>query len=872
MSLFDSAKDILTGERMPRALQRAIASVAVTTLGLKFSLDEFLQSHRKPRAEAPAGTLHFVDGYHGGVVFWDWIGLAGGGLWRVYNWPLCLKPVIKRAVADDRFRVVLDLDAYTYEWMEENDEKAITLLQRGIRKGRIEPVNGTYAQPFSAAESGESFLRQLDLGMQAVDTALDATVDTFYSQEPAYFPQLPQLLKKCGYRLIVFRTQWAPFGTDPGYDADVVSWGSPDGSVLPTVPRYTFQDYRRQLEDHPGLAAGSLSMGDIPDCAPESLAPFEKAARARGIEKPIVTDLKDPNIPDAPLARAEEIARMENVRFTTFGEYRENLHTPEETRTFGLDDIPCTLPWGLQGDAVPKGAAAAESALHTAERVDAVAYALDGTSEEGRLTDAWKSLCLAQHHDLYVCGPWHSRAHRGPMSDVSLGYSSSAREAAEAIIKETMSRLAETFSGDVIVFNPVGRERMGSVEFSVPHHELSPDAGGYSLSDGTQTYPCQVVSKDENCTRMGAVVPAPSLGVAGFMLVPGAGGTDPEKPPRVSLDDSLHVEVSGGAQPVIRNAAGECVAEGPFFTCHRDGVLHDSRSSINAVTWIDDGPVFRRLEIRGSIAGIPLVHTLTMYHGIGRIDGRVRFDFGEDGVFLGPRMEDTNTDEAYSIQDERKLCLCLVSPYRDMYCASPFWAGKMKGHRAAGASWAGLKGKNRRGIALINRGTRGYHLDRAGGAFRNVLAWGPREWIYASRDSITRGRSPYTALTGTHEYEYSIAPYPSHAGAFLAAECSFLPLRARWNDGGDRGGLPSSWSALSVESTSVIVTAFLVRNGALHARVLNASDDTVNTRIGSDLTGKLCSVPLGFDGTADELPGGRISLDPWGVRSVRIGT
>lgn len=86
-----------------------------------------------------------------------------------------MRPVIKRALHDSRFKVVLDFDAYTYEWMAKHDSHATSFLRSALEAGALEIVNGTYGQPFGCAESGESFIRQLELGNRAIEAALGAS-------------------------------------------------------------------------------------------------------------------------------------------------------------------------------------------------------------------------------------------------------------------------------------------------------------------------------------------------------------------------------------------------------------------------------------------------------------------------------------------------------------------------------------------------------------------------------------------------------------------------------------------------------------------------------------------------------------------------
>jgi hypothetical protein len=200
MNIPDLALTLLTAPRVPPALLRAVVRIAVALLRWQQAREDRRQAAAPPTHPAPAEPVYLVDGYHGGVVFWDWLALPGGGLWYLYNWPLCLRPALERALRDDRFRATLDLDGWTYEDMAVRAPEAIRQMQEALRLGRLEVVNGTYGQPLALSVSGESFIRQLFYGLEAIGRVLGAEVTVFYSQEPAYFPQLPQILRGFGFR------------------------------------------------------------------------------------------------------------------------------------------------------------------------------------------------------------------------------------------------------------------------------------------------------------------------------------------------------------------------------------------------------------------------------------------------------------------------------------------------------------------------------------------------------------------------------------------------------------------------------------------------------------------------------------------------
>ncbi len=849
----------LTSPRVPPSLLRTVVRLLVAVLRWRQAREDRRQAAAPPTAPASVGPLYLVDGYHGGVVFWDWLALPDGGLWYLYNWPLCLQPALERALRDDRFRITLDLDGWTYEDMAVRAPEAVRQMRELLRLGRLEVVNGTYGQPLAQSVSGESFIRQLFYGLEAIWQVLGAEVTVFYSQEPAYFPQLPQILRGFSFRGAVFRTQWAAFGTDPACDAAVVRWRAPDGSAIPTVPRYTFQRYDRLRADHPGLPNMALAAGERADWEPESLAPFERAARERGIAHPLVTDLKDVNLPDAPLPRALELAATSNVRFVTPTEYFALAGEDGSAVEYAPDDIPTTLPWGLQAEELIRARVAAESALLVAERLDALAFLLGRESQEEGLAQAWRDLCRAQHHDLHVCGPWHSRRHGCSMAGVGVAYAEQARRAAEEVSRAALAYLAEGAGGDILVFNPSPWPRREYVEVTVPGTAL--DAREAIFHDGEREVPAQVVASRGGALTVGLVVDLPALGYCCLERVSGRGGAEDARPPHtvtVHPDGTLPLEADG--RPLV--------TAGGYLTVWRGGAWYDSRASVRRVERVEDGPVCTRYRVEGEIAGVPFCQTVTFYRALHRIDGRVLLDFGEEGVYLGPQIEDDRPDRAMSVQDEKKLCLAFATPLRRAWCDSPFLLAPTGRENIVGLHGVGLEDGDGVGVAFLHRGTPGYHLDRREGVLRNVLAWGPREWVYASDDSVTRGRSRYTALRGQQVYEYAILPYTSRLcrARFILPymlPCLCQPLRGP-------SGRPAVRSFLSVEPESIVATALFVHRGGVYLRLWNASGQAVIAATRADWARQWLPVDLHLRPDGEPLPPDCIPLPPWGIRTVRL--
>ena len=199
---------------------------------------------------------------------------------------------------------------------------------------------------------------------------------------------------------------------------------------------------------------------------------------------------------------------------------------------------------------------------------------------------------------------------------------------------------------------------------------------------------------------------------------------------------------------------------------------------------------------------------------------------------------------------------------------SPFLLSESTSERFIGLPGLFLEDASGCGLAFLNRGTPGYHLDRQAGVLRNVLAWGPHEWLYASDDSLTNGRSRYLALSGRHAYEHAIAPYSSRLEALRAGLDYQLPCLAMAVEASE-GPLPPVGSFLAVEPEGIVLTALFGQNGRVYARLWNPSgqEQVVSLRSGGE---GLRLRPVALDLRDEGAPTDAIGLRPWGIQTVRI--
>jgi hypothetical protein len=792
------------------------------------------QQDRRQDARPPAGApaLYCIDGYHGGITFWDWLALPQGGFWHEYCWNLVGRLLIERALARPSLHTVFDVDGHTFGEMARRRPQDLARLAQAVQAGAIEVVNGTYGQPLSLTVSGEAIVRHFHYGLRAIEEAIGVRVESFLSQEPLFFPQMPQVLSGFGFQRAVLRTHWAPFGSDPAVDATMVRWRGSDGSEIPTVPRYTFTDYGWLRPDHRGLEKGGLTGADLAHWGRDQLDGLRRRAEMHGVGRPLLSRVADfhvvdPARPDAPLPNARALTGQ-GARFLTVHEYFRETVDEGETTTWDIDDMPAAIPWGLGAELLQRARTEAEGDLLAAERLDAIAQALGMSSQSNKLDDAWKNLLHAQHHDLHVCGPWHSRPHAKSMAEVGADLAWLAAQGGRAVALDAQAYLAarvDTSSAGeqpLLVFNPS----------SWPRREFIPPVG--------------------------RVVGLPAMG---YRTVGPVSGDD-----KAPEEGRLSLEASPDGTFALL-AEGKPLATGGYLTVWRDGRWHDSRQSIASVQTVEDGPGARRYLVEGRVADIPLRQWATLRPGVPRLELRLELDFGAE-TYLGPQLEDARPGTPYYVDDARKLCLNFAMGLRRAVVPSPFLLSESTSERLIGLPGLFLEDENGGGLAFLNRGTPGYHLDREAGVLRNVLAWGPREWLYASDDSLTSGRSRYLALRGHHAYECAVAPCVSRLEALRAGLDYQLPCLAMAVEA-SAGPLPAAGSFLAVEPEGIVLTALFGQNGGVYARLWNPSpqEQRASLRSGGEA---LRLRPVALDLRGEGPPTEAIGLRPWGIQTVRV--
>lgn len=118
-------------------------------------------------------------------------------------------------------------ESVLYEWVEEYEPVLFEKIKKLIREGKWHIMGGWYLQPDCVMPSGESFLRQIEVGNKyfmdkfGVKTTTAVNVDPF-----GHTRGLVQILKKCGYDSYLFMR---PNNLVPEHD---FIWKGYDGSEI----------------------------------------------------------------------------------------------------------------------------------------------------------------------------------------------------------------------------------------------------------------------------------------------------------------------------------------------------------------------------------------------------------------------------------------------------------------------------------------------------------------------------------------------------------------------------------------------------------------------------------------------------------------
>ncbi len=724
----------------------------------------------------------------------------------VWNWGEFVLPASVRdmlALMDETgARGNVNFDVVGYEQLLITDPEAFYLLQKAVQDGRAEIVGASYGQPYGLFCGGESNVRQLAMGVQVCEKLFGVQPVTWWEEEFDFFPQLPQILKQCGFRYGCLFFQWT--WHTPHQPIEKVSrarWRGLDGSEIIVAPKT------------------DLCLHQWPE-------DFEQGLRHEAVEQ-----MQDPLIiqwlellptPDW-MCRAELIApRMKeiatqpefDIRWVTLSEFLSQAKGDEPVLEYTLDDVFHGMSIGKNGDLVRYLSKQAENQLLSAESFALVSgmlgrpYAQWDVYPEWELRQAWRNLLVSQHHDVDEC--------EGLCGDTGKLYYRDSLELSGMVLERNLRHIARRVGGeaDMVVFNPLGWTRNGIATAEVP----ASNAKGSVVDDSGRKVPVQTLASDgEQATICFPAQDVPSVGYRAWRFVEeqDSGATRvtvSEGEEHIELANSsvrVRVDKRSGTITSLQTAhdGTEFVREDkPLNALHIPFGEHLFRSEqgIRTVHVEQRGPVLASVLVEGDLGEVARFRSRIQMDAVSawvEVSTHLRFlQRPEPSMMRSLQTDITVRLEKLQIWHDHPFAVTPTRAegvYRKKYptgdwMTSPQFFEEVH-HPFTGLNFIFLT-DGTRGLQYLHGGNQGFLRD--GDVVRNILfmydAWDEENWV---REVDLR----YAYRAWTH--------LPTRDALLREAIAFNRPLLAVHQDRVDQPQLPDSMSFLQVEG-EVVLSAF----------------------------------------------------------------
>lgn len=751
--------------------------------------------------DTPAEPLYLLTYDHGGLV-----------LWGRDHFVKYLHSAVDWLDRYPGFKIGLDNEAYTYDKLAEQDPAVLEEMRGYLSKykGRFGIGTCTYGQPLSAFVNEESNIRQIEYALAADRKYFGVAPDVYLMSEHAMHAQMPQLLRGFGFRGAIMRTHYMMYGYNPCFDVPIGWWIGLDGSRVATVPTYKGE----------GAQFGKTTVDNwILTRYPGKDAPKSPADFRQEFSRiqPLLASRAD----DAGLRKEELVKECEGkpgFKWILLEELLASFPAPQEELRTAANDFVARMPWGYCGNEIWNMSRRAEVGVLTAERIAALAALAGDDDCESDLDRAWKSLLVAQHHDIQICGLLADARKFLPESIHT------SQDITTKSLRRIASRMASGGFPQVVIFNPVSWRRQSWIEIPVAFEKGF--AKGLEVCHDGRIVPSAVLSMDSYSdgnlreAKLAVLADLDGLSVGAFELHPAAAGAAVGDAGAMQVDSrrltlatpfwEVRFHPDGGLSSLKdrRTGAGflRAQAAGSLFAGKINGqdMIAKGHWSLEAARAGGTGAVARQ---SGLIGTIPYTLEMKFYRESPRIDCWMRFRFS--GEKIGRVTSDVR-DSASGFIHEDKLRFKLFPALRDNPVGVrdlPFAVSETADRCVNGLYWTAMADADK-GIGVFNRGAMGAVREKDGGfsiplAYASYYIWGTR------------------MLSGDFEYEFALYPF---TGPWTAADLHRHAVEYNFPLIGmaapaANGDLTATFRPVTVSSDDAMVSALYNRKGQTFVRV-----------------------------------------------------
>jgi alpha-mannosidase len=385
-------------------------------------------------------TLYYTFGNHMHWVDMEW-------LWGYHVMPGSVRDMLAFCQATGA-KGNVNFDGIGYEKLAIEAPDALADLRAAVQAGQLEPVGGSYGQPYGLFHGGEANIRQRVYGVRTITRLLGVRPKTFWEEEFDFFPQLPQMLCGTGFRYGSLFFQWTWHTPDvPEESAPAIWWEGQDGSRLLSACKNALNLHQWPEDFMALLSSDRLRAMETPGIVQwlELMPSQDWMCRSELMIAPLKTLLDHPDF---------------EVHLVTLSEYLERAKAHAVSRRYTLDDVFHGLSLGKNGDLFRRQSRQAEQQLLTAEALSSLAgllgrpYASWDVYPTWELEEGWRELLVAQHHDNDEC--------EGLCGHIGLRSYERSLGLSKHVLQRTAHNIAVRIKGPTprtVVFNPLGWRR-----------------------------------------------------------------------------------------------------------------------------------------------------------------------------------------------------------------------------------------------------------------------------------------------------------------------------------------------------------------------------------------------------------------------------
>jgi hypothetical protein len=350
-----------------------------------------------------------------------------------------------QAGAEHGAACALDFDARGIEELAARSPQVLADLRAGLERGQLELTGASFAQPECSGHGSESTLRQRVLGARVLQRLLGRRPLELWEGAVGGHPQLPQLLRAMGARVLGLEPALEEYAAIvPREAAGSIAWSGADGSELMCVPAQALS-----------LA---LQSGD------EWEAQLEAALKEPKATALLVWLPCESARSEAVLARLRSLRSDKRFEFTAlaFSALAAQLSKLGDSlpRNFSSTQFFHGGAPAKNGDLLVRGVTWCEEQLLAAEALASLVARLPevepGAAEwpAWELEESWRDLFLAQHHAVAA------REQRlAAVAESSIERSLALAQEVHERMLQQLARNVQGLEGGHLVLNPLGWTR-----------------------------------------------------------------------------------------------------------------------------------------------------------------------------------------------------------------------------------------------------------------------------------------------------------------------------------------------------------------------------------------------------------------------------